>query len=294
MLKKILITGGNGFLAKSLNEKLNNKHQIISCDRTKLDLNDSSAVFDYLKKERFDVVIHTATYDASPKDSPKDRNKVLENNLNMFFNIARCKDYFGKMLFFGSGAEFNRDNWIPNMHESYFDLHVPTDQYGFSKYVMTKYAETTHNIFNLRLFGVFGEYDDWRYRFISNVCCHAVMGIPIHVHNNAIVDFLYVDDLARVVQWVIDNQPKYQVYNVCSGHAYEYIELANMISKIANYKVDVTVNNKNVLKNYSGDNSLLLEELGDFKFTPMRDALSSLYHWYEGNQYLIDASEFHF
>ena len=102
-------------------------------------------VYNFVKNEQFDVVIHTATYDAAPKNSLKDPAKVLENNLRMFFNIVRCQDYFGKMIYFGSGAEFGRENWKPKMKEVYFDQHIPEDQYGFSKYIMTKYAAIIEN-----------------------------------------------------------------------------------------------------------------------------------------------------
>lgn len=293
-LRKVLITGGNGFLARSFTKKLQGDYQLTSCNHSDLDLNDAVAVAEFLKAQQFDVVIHTATYDAAPKDSPKDSSKVLENNLAMFFNLARCKAYFGKMLYFGSGAEFSRDKWIPDMPETYFDKYVPTDQYGFSKYVMNQYTLTTENIFNLRLFGVFGEYDDWRYRFISNTCCHAVMGRPIKVHQNARADFLFIDDLVRIVQWFIENKPKYQTYNVCSGQTYEYVSLANLISKIAHNKADVTVNNNKIQKEYSGDNSRLVEELGDFEFTPIEQALELLYIWYTNNKQMIDVNKFHF
>src|SRR3989339_2059091 len=169
-MKKILITGGYGFIAKNLLEQLGEEYNIFSYNRQQLDLLDSSKVLAVIKKSKFDVIIHTATYDAAPKHSKKDPSKVLENNLRMFFNIVRCKDYFGKMIYFGSGAEFDRKNWIPEMTESYFDQHVPSNQYGFSKYLMTKYTALNSNIYNLRLFGVFGKYDDWRYRFIPNIC----------------------------------------------------------------------------------------------------------------------------
>jgi GDP-L-fucose synthase len=293
-LKKILITGGDSFLAKSFVEKLDGNYDITSCNRVLLDLNDSVKVADFLKEQCFDVVIHTATYDAAPKDSPNDPNKVLENNLAMFFNLARCKAYFGKMLYFGSGAEFGRENWISDMTESYFDKHVPTDQYGFSKYVMTQYALTTKNIFNLRLFGVFGKYDDWRYRFISNLCCHALSGRPLSVHNNARSDFLFVDDLVRIVQWFIDNKPRHQVYNVCSGITFEYVDIANKINEITHHRAGVVVNNSKVHKEYSGNNDLLFEEMGHFEFTPIEQALELLYNWYQDNKHIIDVDKFHF
>ena len=124
---KILITGGNGFIARNLFEHLNNEYTVLSCNSKELNLLESSKVAKFIRKKNFDVIIHTATYDAAPKHSTKKPSKVLEYNLKMFFNIVRFNDYFDKMIYFGSGAEFSRDNWIPRMKEDYFDKHVPTD-----------------------------------------------------------------------------------------------------------------------------------------------------------------------
>jgi len=293
-LKKILITGGDGFLARSIAEKLSDKYLIKRCNRALLDLNDSSAVFKFLKQGAFDVVIHTATYDAAPKDSLKDKNKVLESNLSMFFNLARCNDLYGKMLYFGSGAEFSREHWVSQMPESYFDKYIPKDQYGFSKYVMAKYAETTDNIFNLRLFGVFGEYDDWRYRFIPNICCHAVMNMPVKVHQNARVDFLYINDLVKIVKWFIEKEQKKQIYNVCSAKESEYSLIAQKVIDVSGKNLKRVINNPECSRQYSGNNSLLLDEMGGMAFTSMDEALKQLYAWYDVNQELIDVSQFHY
>jgi len=293
-LKKILITGGDGFLARSIAEKLAHKYLIERCNRSVLDLNDSFAVFEFLKQGSFDVVIHTATYDAAPKNSLKDTGLVLENNLNMFFNLARCKELYGKMLYFVSGAEFSREYWVSQMSESYFDKYVPKDQYGFSKYVMAKYAATTNNIFNLRLFGVFGEYDDWRYRFIPNICCHALMDMPVKVHQNARVDFLYINDLVKIVEWFIEKEQKQQIYNVCSAKESEYSLIAQKVIEVSGKNLKRLVENSECSRQYSGNNTLLLDEMGGMEFTPMSEALKLLYAWYDVNQELIDVKQFHY
>jgi GDP-L-fucose synthase len=47
------------------------------------------------------------------------------------------------------------------MSEDYFQKHIPTDIYGFSKYVMTKDIETNDaDILNLRVLGIFGKYEN--------------------------------------------------------------------------------------------------------------------------------------
>jgi GDP-L-fucose synthase len=192
------------------------------------------------------------------------------------------------MIYFGSGAEFNREYWKPKMKEDYFDKHVPIDQYGFSKYIMTKYSQTHASIINLRLFGVFGKYDDWRTRFISNACCHAVQNIPISINQNVAFDHLYVDDLVKIVQWFIENNPRHTIYNLCSGVVYDFRTLAEKIMSVSGKNVGVTVKKEGMGKEYSGDNSLLLKEMNGFPFTPIDSALKALYGWHEKNRHILN------
>jgi len=285
---RILITGGNGFIARNLFEQLNKDYEVFSLNSKEFDLLDHLKVFNYIKKVKFECVIHAATYDAAPKYSIKDPSKVLENNLKMFFNLARCKDYFAKMIYFGSGAEFCRENWLPKMKESYFDQHVPQDQYGFSKYVMAKHAQSSANIYNLRLFAVFGKYEDWRVRFISNACCNAILGLPILINQNTNFDFLYMDDLVRIVKWFINNEPKQHIYNVCTGKVIDFCSIAEKIIKFSGKKLDIVVKKDGLGREYSGDNSLLLSELNNFKFFPSDDAIKELYEWHDSHRDIID------
>jgi len=281
---RILITGGNGFIARNIFEQLKGEHDISSVGIQKLDLLDSSRVFDYIKGNEFDTIIHTATYDAAPKHSTKDPAKVLENNLKMFFNITRCRDHFNKMIYFGSGAEYSRKHWKPKMKEDYFDQHVPEDQYGFSKYVMTKNALFDDKIYNLRLFGVFGKYDDCRTRFIPNACSQAALDLPIKINQNVFYDYLYVDDLVKIVRWFINNKPKKKVYNICSGNIYGHQSLAEKIIKVSGKNLGMKIEINGLGKEYSGDNSLLLQEMGGFEFTPIDSSIKDLYNWYEQNK----------
>lgn len=280
---KILITGGKGFIAKNLFEQLGNEYDIISMNSKELNLLDSSKVLEFLKNNRFDVIIHAATYDAAPKHSTKDPAKVLENNLRMFFNIARCSEYFKKLIFFGSGAEYNRQNWIPKMKEDYFDDHVPEDQYGFSKYIMTKYALSHDKIYNLRLFAVFGKYEDWKVRIIPSLCINSILNEPMTIHDNRAYDFVYIEDLIRIVRWFIENTPKEKVYNICSGTVMRFQEIAERINKITNKNLEIVKEQESDIE-YSGDNSLLLKELNGFSFRSFEESLKELYAWYDQNK----------
>ena len=281
---KILITGGDGFIARNLSEGLNADYAVSAPNSQELNLLDPIQTSDYLKRNLFDVVIHAATYDAAPKHSTKDPAKVLENNLKMFFNLVRGKAHFGRMIYFGSGAEYSREHWIPKMKEDYFDQHVPEDQYGFSKYIMAKYAQLADHIYNLRLFAVFGKYEDWRVRLISSICQAVILGQPVKIRQNNNYDFLYVDDLVKVVKWFLASQPKNRAYNICSGEDLDFKAIAEKIVGISGKKLDILIENKDKGKEYTGDNSLLLSELKGFKFTPIDESIQALYNWYALNK----------
>ena len=292
MTKKVLITGGKGFIAQSLLEALQEDCDIDCFGRQQLDLLDTQSVEKLIKNNKYDVVIHSATYDAAPAFSTKDPLKVLENNLKMYFNIARCSDYFGKMLYFGSGAEFGRENWIPRMKENYFDVFVPTDQYGLSKYTMTKYTQKSSNIYNLRLFSIVGERDDWRYRFISLACCKAAFDMPITFRQNVFFDFLYIDDLVSIVKWFVANKPRYKVYNTCTGMVYDYQTIAEKICEISSKNLEIRAENDGFGTEYSGDNNLLLKELNNYKFASSDEYIRKLYNWAIENKNKIDTKKF--
>lgn len=282
-MHRILITGGTGFIGRNLTEQLSNDHIVIAPSSAELNLLDDRQVARYVKGSRVDVVIHAATWNAT-RNSRKDTSRVLENNLRMFFNLARCNQDYGKMIYFGSGAEYDKRYLVPRVSEDYFDAHVPADQYGLSKYLMRKHASTSRNIFNLCLFGVFGKYEDWELRFISNACCKALFDLPVTIKQNVLFDYLHVDDLAKIVSWFIANTPQQQIYNVCRGSVSSLRELATGVLTYAGKNLEIRIQNAMMGTEYSGNNERLLKELPALEFTSVEQNIPKLYDWYNANK----------
>ena len=123
-------------LYDEINISLNDKNQVSAPTSKELDVTESAAVRHYLKDNRFDLVIHCANHHVHPAiKTGREPDLQLKNNLKMYFNIASCSELFGNLIYFGSGAEFNRDRWGLKMKEDFFDNSIPNDQYGFSKYL---------------------------------------------------------------------------------------------------------------------------------------------------------------
>ena len=191
---KILVTGANGFIGKNIFLYLKDMYEVKNPTREELNLINTEEVEEYLKKHNFDIIIHSANVN-NVKSKETTSYNVLDGNLRMFYNLQRCQNYYGKMYYFGSGAEYDMQNYIPNMKEEYFDTFVPIDNYGFSKYIMSKSCKYLDNIYDLRLFGVFGKYEEWERRFISNAICRVLKGMDILIHKNIFIDYLWIDDL---------------------------------------------------------------------------------------------------
>ena len=86
------------------------------------------------------------------------------------------------------------------------------------------------------------------------------------------------------MEWFINNKPRKKVYNVCSGKVYDRKSLAEKIVKASGKKLDIEIETKGLDREYSGNNSLLLDEIKNFEFTPIGDSIKKLYWWYEQNK----------
>ena len=289
---KILITGGSGFIGRNLYEDLGRRYDVIAPGRASLNLLDEDAVRCFLQANRFDVVIHAATDRSNRKlgTAPD----LLDRNCRMFFNLARNHDQFAKMLFLSSGAVYDRRHWMPLMREDYFDTHVPADDYGFSKYVCAKSIESLPNVHELRLFAVFGPYEDWQVRFISNACCRTLWDLPVVIRQNVRFDFLDVADLGQMIEWFLEHDPREKHYNVSSGRPVDLTALAGEVIRASGKKLGVIVKRDGLGREYSGDNTRLLREAGGFEFRSLAESIANLYRWYAARRSEIDPELLHF
>lgn len=288
-MRSILIIGGSGFIGKNLVEYFtqNGEYFISAPTSRELNILNERAVQSYLKRKYFDVVIHAAVYNPRT-DRTKNADKELEYDLRMFYNFEKYRNLYGKMLYFGSGAEFDKTMPIISAPDDYCKGGVPANDYGLAKYIIAQNIRGSKNIYNLRIFGLFGKYENCKATFISGACCKAIKELPITIRQNVYFDYLYIDDFCKIIEWFVNNEPKYKEYNVTSGVKIDLLSLAKIVLQKSNKKLPIYVCRDGMANEYTADNTRLLRELGDFEFTQIECAVSELYDWYEKRKDAID------
>ena len=289
---KILLTGGSGFIGRNLVEELRERYEIVAPASAELDLTDAVAVERFVRASHFDAVVHTATTRSNRRTgSPAE---MLDRNLHMYFNLARCHPHYGRLIHFGSGAEYGRPGLPAQVKEDDFGLRVPADPYGFSKYICTTHALAAPRTTVLRLFGVFGRHEAWDVRFISNACARAVKGLPIVIRQDVRFDYLYAPELARLLPWFLEHEPKHAAYNVCLGRSYLLSELAAMVATASGTPTEIIIRKPGLAEEYGGDNHRMLAEIGGHRFRPMEECVRELYLWYKEQADKIDERQLRF
>ena len=279
--RKILLTGGAGFIGRNILENLGNRYEFLAPIKEELDLRKEEDVLKYFEKNSVEVVIHTAAIGFSEKE--RSLSNVFADNLRMFSNLVRRKRFYKKIIFFGSGAEYDKRRNIVKVKETDFDQSIPTDEYSIYKYICSKYIEKSEKNICLRLFGIYGKYENYRFKFISNAILKNLLKQDIVIYQNVLFDYLFADDLMPIVDYFILNKPKFKSYNVVPDQSIDSITIAKIINEISDYKSKITVLKDGLNKEYTGDNSRLKNEIPKLKFTDYKEGIRKLFNYYKEN-----------
>lgn len=274
-LKKILLTGSSGFVGGNVYPILSKKYHVCAPTRTDLDLKNTNQVREYLKRENFDVIIHFAS--PSPVRSKQfDKYETLfEDSLKIFMNFYSMQDYFGKMLYSGSGAEYDKTREISLVTEDEIGKYIPSDSYGFSKYVINALANKSQNIYNMRIFACYGphEYD---YKFITHAIRCCLEDKPITIRQDCYFDYLYIDDYTKFLLYFIENKPLFHDYNVSSGKRILLSTIAEIVKKEMQNPYPIEIFAEGLNKEYTASNARIVYETAISKLTSIEDGIHQL------------------
>jgi nucleoside-diphosphate-sugar epimerase len=233
-MKNILITGGNGYIAKSIHSSLSSKYNITTVTRQDFDLTCWASTYKFFYDKTFDVVIHTATSGGSRLKEETDL--VIRENLLMYRNLLNHQDKFTKFISFGSGAELNN----------------PTTPYGISKQIIADSMLSKPNFLNLRIFAVFDK-NELPTRFIKANIKRYMNQEPMIIHQDKFMDFFYMEDLISLVNYYINNDNPPKQIDCSYKDQYKLSDIASIINNLSTNKVDIQIENPILGREYKGN-----------------------------------------
>jgi GDP-L-fucose synthase len=242
-----------------------------------LSLGNTEAVYEYIKNGDFDIVVHSANPNPV-KNTADEHTKIFEDSLKIFMNLYNARNHCEKLLYIGSGAEFDKRKNLLDVTEDEIGQTMPADLYGFSKYIMNEIASSSLNLYNLRLFACYGPYDH-ESKFITHAIRCCLRNEEVTIRQDCYFDYLHIYDFGKILAWFIDNTPDYKDYNICRGIKYSLLEIAREVcSQMGNMKpIKILSNGFN--NAYTASNNRLLNEIKNFDFISLEEGISMQIKW---------------
>lgn len=259
--KKVLVTGGAGFIGSNLCEELLNQNAIVTCldnfatghkynldaiiDHPDFiliegDIRDLETCHKACKNQ--DYILHEAALGSVPRsiNDPITSNDV---NISGFLNmlVAARDAEIKRFVYAASSSTYGDSEKLPKVED---EIGKPLSPYAITKYVNELYADIFHNAYGLdtiglRYFNVFGRKQD------PNGAYAAVIPkfvIQLMKHESPIIngdgtysrDFTYIDNVVQMNLLALTAETKEavnQVYNTAVGDRTNLLELTKLLKK---------------------------------------------------------------
>ena len=249
---RILVTGKNGQLGKSINKVVNtgngkNNYQqdneFIFVGREELDLSSESNISHYFdRSNKFDVIINCAAYTAVDKAEEECELANQVNHLAVKQLAGIAKEQKAKLIHTSTDYVFNGESGKPYIET---DETNPINVYGKTKLAGEKALQAVMpaNAIIIRTSWVYSEYGN---NFVNTMLRLGKERNELNVVSDQIGSPTYATDLAKVILKIIDNkdyQDKKQsteIYHYSNEGEISWHDFAKEIFKIA--KIDCEVN----------------------------------------------------
>ena len=272
MMKRVLLTGGSGFIGRNISSYLKNVCDLYAPRRTELNLLSEDDVKEYIIKNKIEIVIHAAN--PNPVKNELDKAETMfEDSIRVFMNLYQAQDYYECMYTLGSGAEYDKSRDICLIKEEEEGRSIPYESYGLAKFTINKMIEASEKQCNLRIFACYGP-TDHPSKFITHAinCCQR--GEDITIRQNCYFDYMHVYDLAKILEYFIYHRPVHSAYNVCTGIRVTLEDIAKKVQSQMDCSNKVVLLKEGWNKEYTGSNQRLLDEIGAFTFITLDEGIS--------------------
>jgi UDP-N-acetylglucosamine/UDP-N-acetylgalactosamine 4-epimerase len=315
MGKRIVITGGAGFIGSNLAEALLSDGRVDHVrviddlsngyysnikefeghpkfDFQKADIRDFEAILELTKG--FDAISHQAALGSVPrsiKDPLTSTAVNIDGSVNVMF--AAVQNRIDRVVLACSSSTYGDSKELPKVEER---IGRPLSPYAITKYALELYADVFLKTYGLhyvglRYFNVFGprQSPDNPYAAVIPLFCKAFLENRSPVINGDGLnsrDFTYVDNAvqANVLSlFTTDAQALDQVYNVACGEQTSLNELVELLQKTSakTIRAEYGPERSGDVKHSKADISKISALLGYKPTVFFKEGLERIYQWYK-------------
>jgi GDP-L-fucose synthase len=303
---KALILGSNGLVGSALVRKFKSNSpfdEVIASNRNSLDLFDLESVKQAISEIQPDYIINAAAKVGGILANNTYRaNFILENlkiNINLLEGLIPFENI--KLINLGSSCIYPLD--APNpIKEDYImtgELEKTNSPYAMAKLTAIELGNSIkqqygHNIVNLMPTNLYGPNDNF-----SDKESHVIPGLMGRLHKAKIEnnknfevwgtgtplrEFLYVDDLANAISFIVENNINDELINIGSNEEISIQNLVSILIKTVEFEGDVFFNDEYP----DGNPRKLLDssKIFDYGWKPnisIQEGLLKTYEWYLKN-----------
>src|SRR3989344_1976577 len=284
-VKKVLVTGGQGFIGQHVVQKLLDKgYQVVSFDRHVKksvegvenfvgDVRDAKSVDQAVYG--VDAVIHLAGI-LGTAETLQHVAETVDANVMGTLNVFEAIKKYGKRCVYIT---------LPDVWQNPYSITKRTAK-DFALYVYNKELGTEIQV--VRGFNVYGEGQKYKpvRKFAPSFIIRALLGQPLQVFGDGdqMMDLVYVGDTADILIKALE-APKVatEVIDAGSGEGVPVIAVAKLISEMTGAKIEHLPmrpgeSSKAVIK---GDTSTIEKWLGKHEFTPIKEGMTRTVNWYK-------------
>ena len=303
---KILIFGSNGMVGSAISKILkdnNNFSNVVSSGRQDTDLFSFTETKKKIEFEKPDIVINSAARVGGIIANNTHRTEFILQNLKINMNILESLVSFPntRLINLGSSCIYPLGAEVPISEDALMTgkLEPTNSPYAMAKLTAIEIGDAIskehgHKILNLMPTNLYGPNDNF-----SPTESHVIPGLIYRMHNSKINnmeefkvwgtgkplrEFLYVNDLAKSIEFLIENEISDGLFNVGSNEEVTIKELVDVIKDVVEYNGEINFDHEKPDGNPRKLlNSQKIFELGWKPEILLNEGIKLTYDWFKNN-----------
>jgi len=299
----ILLLGGSGFIGRNIIDfVINNKefldHRIVVLSRdfqsektngveyVSGDYGDKNILIRLFSKWNFTRVFHCAT-STTPLSSNNNILADINGNLIATIGLLDVMKDFGcfSILYLSSGGAVYGDKNLEMISEQ--TICSPVSSYGVIKLTIENFLRLYQKQFGinyliLRVSNPFGKFHISEKQGVINIAVRRALNnetIEVWGDGNQSKDYIFVDDLVKIIFRLLKLGIVNETINIGSGQAYQLNMILNTIKMyFPKLQINYVESKSTDVKDFCLDISLM-KSLVDFKFTDFEEAIQQTIFW---------------